>query len=290
MDKKENKHILLKISLSLILCLGMIYLYGSYIEPKEITVHEYKIKTDKITDNFKGFTIVHLSDIHYISNEDLSRLKTIVNKINEYNPDIVVITGDLLDKNSKINNNTSSLISEQLSKIEAVCGKYIISGVNDVSWDEWENIVKDGGFINLNNNYDTIYKKGFDNMLIAGVSSFSDKEDIINKNQKTENYLNSFETGGPIYKILLMHEGDYIKNFENNPYDLVLAGASMGGKVNVPFYGPLIKYTGSKNYIEGHYKINNNTIDMYVSNGIGTSTPVFRLFNKPSINVYRLTK
>ena len=290
MDKKENKHILLKISLSLILCLGMIYLYGSYIEPKEITVHEYKIKTDKITDNFKGFTIVHLSDIHYISNEDLSRLKTIVNKINEYNPDIVVITGDLLDKNSKINNNTSSLISEQLSKIEAVCGKYIISGDNDVSWDEWENIVKDGGFINLNNNSDTIYKKGFDNMLIAGVSSFSDKEDIINKNQKTENYLNSFETGGPIYKILLMHEGDYIKNFENNPYDLVLAGASMGGKVNVPFYGPLIKYTGSKNYIEGHYKINNNTIDMYVSNGIGTSTPVFRLFNKPSINVYRLTK
>lgn len=289
MEKKENKHILLKISLSLIFCIGLIYLYGSYIEPKEITVHEYKIKTDKITDNFNGFTIVHLSDIHYINNEDLSRLKSIVNKVNEYNPDIVVITGDLLDKSSKINNNTSAQISEQISKIDTVCGKYIISGDNDIGWDEWENIVKDGGFININNNYDTIYKKGFDNLLIAGVSSFSDKEDIINKNQKTENYLNSFETGGPIYKILLMHEGDYIKNFENNPYDLVLAGASMGGKVKLPFYGPLIKYNGSENYIEGHYKIN-NTIDMYVSNGIGTSTPEFRLFNKPSINVYRLTK
>ncbi len=290
MDKKENKHILLKIFLLLVFCISMIYLYGSYIEPKEITIHEYKIKTNKITSNFKGFTIVHLSDIHYINNKDLSRLKSIVNKVNEYNPDIVVITGDLLDKKSKINNNTSALISEQLSKIETLCGKYIISGNEDISWDEWENIVKDSGFINLNNNYDTIYKKGFDGLLIAGVSSFSDKEEIINKNQKTENYLNSFETGGPIYKILLMHEGDYINKLENNPYDLVLAGASMGGKVNIPFYGPFITYKGSKTYIEGHYKINNKTTDMYVSNGIGTSTPVFRLFNKPSINIYRLTK
>ncbi len=290
MDNNENRYIFLKIFLFFIFCIGMVYLYGTYIEPNELMVNEYKIKTSKITDNFKGFTIVHLSDIHYMGNKDLSRLKSTINKVNEYKPDIVVITGDLLDKNSKINNNSASFAGELLAKIDATCGKYIISGDEDEGWDEWENIINDGGFINLNNSYDTVYKNGYDSLLIAGISSFSDKEDIINKNQKTENYLNSFETGGPIYKILLMHEGDYIDSLENNTYDLVLAGGSMGGKVSIPFYGPLIKYSGSKTYVNGFYKINNNKTDMYVSNGVGTSFPSFRLFNKPSMNVYRLTK
>ena len=47
----------------------------------------------------------------------------------------------------------------------------------------------------------------------------TDKESIINKNQKTTNYLNSFEKDGPIYKILLMHEPDYIDELEDNKYD-----------------------------------------------------------------------
>ncbi|MEI3508044.1 MAG: hypothetical protein V8R01_02775 [Bacilli bacterium] len=62
-QKKEKKRfILLKIFIGFIFALGLIYLYGSYVEPKNIRVHEYKISNKKISENFDGFTIVHLSD------------------------------------------------------------------------------------------------------------------------------------------------------------------------------------------------------------------------------------
>ena len=283
--KKKRSFFILKFFLFLIVLSGFIYLYGSYIEPKNIQSHEYKIKTDKITDNFDGFKILHLSDIHYGRDFGLSDLKSLVKMVNEFEADIVVITGDLIDKDTKISTSSASNIGQELSKIKANSGKYIISGDDDMKFDEWDNIISSGGFMNINNNYDTIYNKGYESLLVAGVSSKADKESIVNKNQKTENYLNSFEKDGPIYKILLVHEPDYIDELENNPYDLVLAGHSHGGIVNIPFVGPIWKFEGAKKYYSDHY---NNNFDLYVSNGIGLTKINFRLFNSPSFNVYRL--
>ena len=45
---------------------------------------------------------------------------------------------------------------------------------------------------------------------------------------------------------------------------------------------------GSKKYYENYYKVNDT--DLYVSSGIGESRINFRLFNKPSINFYRINK
>ncbi len=43
-----------------------------------------------------------------------------------------------------------------------------------------------------------------------------------------------------------------------------------------------------KKYYENYYKVNDT--DLYVSSGIGESRINFRLFNKPSINFYRINK
>ena len=166
------------------------------------------------------------------------------------------------------------------------CNNGFVNGNNDIKFDEWDNIINNSGFINLNNNYDTIYNKGYDSMFIAGISSMADKESIVNKNQKAENFLNSFEKGGPSFKILLIHEPDYIDELKNNPYDLILAGHGHGGIANIPFIGPIWKENGAKKYTDGHYKIGES--DLYVSNGIGLTKINFRLFNNPSFNVYRL--
>ncbi len=285
---KKKRHIILKLILSLILIGIILYLYATYIEPKIIKVNDYKITNQNITDNFDGFKIVHLSDIHYGKNFNLKDLKKLVKKINKQNPDIVAITGDLLDKHTKLTNTEVEKISKELDKIDAICGKYIIKGNHDTKFDEWTTIIKNGGFIDLNNTYDTIYKNGYNFMMIAGISSFDDKESIINKNQKNQNYLNTFEKNGPIYKILLMHEPDYINDLEENPYDLILAGHSHGGFIKIPFIGGIYKVNGAKTYTDGHYKLKNS--DLYVSNGIGLSLINFRLFNTPSFNVYKLSK
>lgn len=287
MTRKKKKHFsFLKLFFKVILIIGLITAYSYFIEPKLMTAKEYKITSENITDNFKGFKIIHISDIHYGRVFDKRQLEKLVQSINEQKPDIVVLTGDLIDKDTKMTIKLSDEISKQLNKISTVAGKYAISGNHDSKFDEWENIIINSGFNNLNNTYDTIYKNGYNSILIAGISSFEDKQSINDKLKSSLEYINSFEKDGPIYKILLMHEPDYIDDLTDNKFDLILAGHSHAGQIRTPI-GPIILPKGAKKYYNNHYKIENS--DLYISNGLGVSKYNFRLFNTPSYNIYRLT-
>ena len=266
--------------------ISLVIAYSYYIEPKLLTFKEYQIKNENITENFKGFKIVHITDIHYGKNYNKEKMSKLINSINDQKPDIVVLTGDLIDKKTKMTIELSNEISEYLKQIDAKIGKYAINGDNDLKFDEWTNIINNGNFKNLNNTYDTIYKNGYTNLLIAGASTSKDKLSINDKLNKIIEYINSFEKDGPIYKILLMHEPDYIDDLDNNKFDLILAGHSLHGMVKLgPI--PLIIKEGAKNYNLSHYKI--EASDLYISNGLGTEDYNFRLFNTPSYNIYRLT-
>ncbi len=285
---KEKKHPILKIVVFLILLISAIIAYGFFIEPKLITVKEQKITINNLPDNFNGFKIVHISDIHYGKIFDQKQLQKLVDSINEQKPDIVVLTGDLLDKNTYINQNTVTQISTLLNKINATAGKYAINGENDLNFDEWMTIITKAGFKDLNNTYDTIYKDGYQSIFIAGASTKEDKLSINDKLKTSIDYLNSFEKDGPIYKILLLHEPDTIDELTVNPFNLILAGHSHGGQVRLPLIGPLIYKEGAIKYHNNYYKIENT--DLYISNGLGASNYNFRLFNTPSYNLYRLVQ
>lgn len=289
MAKTKEKHFsFLKLFIFLILIIGLTIAYGFFIEPKLITVKEQKITIDNWPDNFNGFKIVHISDLHYGRVFDNKSLKKLVSSINEQKPDIVVLTGDLIDKDTNMTTSTANQISNLLSKIEATSGKYAINGNNDLNFDEWTNIITGGGFKDLNNTYDTIYKDGYSNIFIAGASTIKDKLSINDKLKASIDYLNSFEKDGPVYKILLVHEPDVIDDMSVNPFDLILAGHSHAGQVRLPFIGAVILPDGAKKYYDSHYKIDNS--DLYISNGLGVSNYNFRLFNTPSYNIYRLVK
>lgn len=289
MTKDQEKHFsFLKFFIFIILIIGLVIAYGFFIEPKLITVKEHKITLSSWPDNFNGFKIVHISDLHYGRLFDEKSLKKLVDSINEQKPDIVVLTGDLIDKDTNITTSMANKISELLNKIDASSGKYAINGNNDLNFDEWTNIISSGGFKDLNNTYDTIYKDGYDYIFIAGASTVKDKVNINDKLKTAIDYLNSFESGGPIYKILLLHEPDVIDDLSVNPFDLILAGHSHAGQVRLPFIGAVILPEGAQKYYDSHYKIENT--DLYVSNGLGVSNYNFRLFNTPSYNVYRLVK
>ena len=289
MAKTKEKHFsFLKLFIFLILIIGLTIAYGFFIEPKLITVKEQKITIDNWPDNFDGFKIVHISDLHYGRVFDNKSLKKLVSSINEQKPDIVVLTGDLIDKDTNMTTSMANQISNLLSKIEATSGKYAINGNNDLNFDEWTNIITGGGFKDLNNTYDTIYKDGYSNIFIAGTSTIKDKLSINDKLKASIDYLNSFEKDGPVYKILLVHEPDVIDNMPVNPFNLILAGHSHAGQVKLPFIGAIVLPDGAKKYYDNHYKIDNS--DLYISNGLGVSNYNFRLFNTPSYNVYRLVK
>lgn len=289
MAKEKEKHFsFLKLFLIIVLIIGLIIAYGFFVEPKLITVKEQKITVENLPDNFNGFKIVHIADLHYGRVFDDNSFQKLVASINEQKPDIVVLTGDLIDKDTKMTTNIANKISKYLNKINATTGKYAVNGNNDLKFDEWINIVTNGGFKDLNNTYDTIYKDGYSNIFIAGASTVKDKLSINDKLKTSIEYLNSFEKDGPVYKILLLHEPDTIDDMSVNPFDLILAGHSHAGQVRLPFIGAVILPDGAKKYYDSHYKIENS--DLYISNGLGVSNYNFRLFNTPSYNLYRLVK
>ena len=288
MAKKKKKHFsIIGLFFKIIFVIVLAFLYSYYVEPKMISYKEYEIKGENITDNFKGFKIVQISDIHYGRVYDKKLLKKLVESVNRQEADIVVLTGDLIDKSCKMDSKVSDEIASELSKIDAPIGKYAVSGDNDLKFDEWTNIISGSGFTNLNNSYDTIYKKGYNFMVIAGVSSYKDKLGVNDKLTETVNFLNSFEKDGPIYKILLMHEPDTIDEIENNTFDLVLSGHSLHGQVKLVTL-PLFLPNGARKYYGSHYEVNGS--QLYVSNGLGTTDFDFRLFNTPSFNIYKFNK
>ena len=289
MAKDQEKHFsFLKLFIFIILIIGLVIAYGFFIEPKLITVKEYKIALTSWPDNFIGFKIVHISDLHYGRVFDEKSLEKLVDSINEQEPDIVVLTGDLIDKDTNMTTSMANKISELLNKIETSSGKYAINGNNDLNFDEWTNIISGGGFKDLNNTYDTIYKDGYDYIFIAGASTIKDKVSTNDKLKTAIDYLNSFESGGPIYKILLLHEPDAIDDLSVNPFNLVLAGHSHAGQIKLPFIGAVVLPEGAQKYYDSHYKVEN--AHLYVSNGLGVSNYNFRLFNTPSYSVYRLVQ
>lgn len=272
--------VLIIIVLVIVLCL----LYSRFVATKGLKVKEYKVINSKITDSYHGLKIVHLTDIHYGSTIFEKELNNIVDKVNEIKPDIVVITGDLIDDRLSYD---KDIIINCLSKIEAKLGKYAVSGNHDIPLDDYNYIIKESEFTSLDNKYELIYSKSNEPIIISGIG-YGD-EDIGIKTEQFDKYISELKTDDikPIYSILLVHEPDTVDKSDLTKYDLVLAGHSHGGQVRLPFIGKLYTPEGSKKYYDEYYKINNT--DLYISSGLGTSLYRFRLFNKPSFNFYRIT-
>ena len=273
--------------LIIILIVSACLLYSRFIATSGLKVKEYKVVNNKIIDEYHGLKIVHLSDIHYGSTILEKQLENIVNKVNELKPDIVVLTGDLIDERLEYNQDE---IINQLKKIEAKLGKYAISGNHDKPIDDYNHIISESGFKSLDDTYELIYNNSNQPIIISGISTnYENSSNMGIKTEQFDKYISNLSADDikPIYSILLIHEPDFIDNLDLNNYDLVLSGHSHGGQVRLPLIGKIFTPYGSEKYYDEYYKINNT--DLYISSGLGTSKIKFRLFNKPSFNFYRIT-
>ena len=100
-EERRQKKIIIekkifKIFFIILLIFISIFIYMHFIGTSGLIVKEYKIASKKIPDSFHGIKIVHFSDLHYKNTINKKKLKSIIDKINEIKPDIVVFTGDLL--------------------------------------------------------------------------------------------------------------------------------------------------------------------------------------------------
>ena len=111
--KEKRKKIFLitvKILLIITICVALFYCLNTYIFTGKLVVREYRVTSNKIPTEFDGLKIVQFSDLHYGTTVKLPEVKKVVERINYLQPDIVVFTGDLVDKNYKIGIVEKSLI------------------------------------------------------------------------------------------------------------------------------------------------------------------------------------
>lgn len=277
---------IIKWVLIIFLVLLFTIIYARYIGTMGFNTKEYTINDKYIPEGFDGLKIVHFSDLHYNRAITLSKVKDIINEINMINPDIVVFTGDLVDKDATITNKDYANLTNTLEKINAKYGKYAIMGNHDYYKDSEKiiNVYTDSGFKYLDNNYDLIYSKNNEPIFIGGVNTSSYNMDDVDK---TMEYFNDHDDD--IYKIILIHEPDITDKIVNNYHvNLILAGHSHNGQIRLPIIGAIYTPPGAKKYYDNYYNIDGTKL--YISSGLGVSTVNYRLWNRPSINFYRINK
>ncbi len=271
-----------KILIVFIIIITLTTLYSRYIGTKGLVVNEKTIVDSNLPNNYYGLKIIHLSDIHYKKTTTKKDLEKIVKEINLLKPDIVIFSGDLLDSSITYKDTDYKDLKEILNSINYNIGKYAIKGENDLEFDKWNEIINDSNFINLNDNYELIYNNGIEPILLVGISSNYKNNHI----EDTINDIYSKLNTEYKYSILVLHEPDFINYIDYNKFNLILAGHSHSGQIRLPFIGGIINQKYASTYKDEYYMLGNT--NMYISSGIGTSKYKFRLFDKPSFNLYRL--
>lgn len=278
--KKNIIKFIIKTIIFAVIFFTLFFAYTTYISTSKVGIREYRIKNKKIPENLSGLKIIQLSDLHFGSTMFNNNVKEIQIMVNKRKPDIIVFTGDLINKKYKLDSKEQEELISHLKNMDASLGKYAILGDEDNEL--VSTIFNQSDFTVLRNEYELIYKEDNNALLLIGISSKN--KDI----EKAYNYFKEENHNKNIYTIVLTHMPDTADELiSTHQTDLILAGHSHNGEIRIPFANyPIFKYEGAKKYNQDYYKINDTKL--YISSGLGTPNG-FRLFCRPSINFFRIS-
>lgn len=281
--------------LMILLCIALLIACISLIiSLLVIDVTNYKIESPKIPKSFNGFKIAHLSDLHNFSYGKDN--KKILDKLDKIKPDIVVLTGDMVNSDSKNFNTFYKLAKNLSSKYEA----YYIMGNHEMRLPVNKQIEIKAKLkslkINLLDNTQTIIKKDNEHINIYGLEQpiFTYKNNL-KKNESESFTIEKMQELLPLpdtnkFNILLSHSPFDFGIFSKWGADLVLSGHVHGGLIRLPFIGGVLspERTLFPKYSGGEYTLNNSK--MILSRGLGNGTINLRILNNPEICVIELKK
>lgn len=287
MDKKAKVRSMRKkwaVSLSIGM---MIVLLGCYLyyENKMLQVSHYEITNATIPDEFKGYKIVQVSDFH---NEKSTRLTSdLIYNIGQENPDMIVITGDLVDSRRTDIGQSISFVKE-IVKIAPV---YYINGNHESRISGYELLkeeLEELGVVILENSVETIEMNDAVINLIGIEDPSFIHTGVVNDAEIVKAELGQLQYDESTFNILLSHRPELFATYVEENMNLVLTGHAHGGQIRLPFVGGLVAPNQGvlPEYTEGEF-IQNETA-MIVSRGIGNSIFPFRVNNRPELVVISL--
>lgn len=232
----------MKIIRKVFVALVAFFLVELYIDSNMMVVTNFNIKDKKVPANFNGYKILHLSDLH--SKSFGNKNTNLVKKINEINPNIIVMTGDMVNCNDTnfenffnlakaisqnyktyyiVGNHEQSMTDEK----KKVIFDFLESNGIEILDNEKVVIEKDGETINL---YGSWCNLKYYSAKVSG-EKYDFTVDVMNKIM--ENYKVEEEK----YNILLAHNPNFIDAYAKWGADLTLSGHIHGGMVRIPYLG-----------------------------------------------------
>ena len=284
MMKKPNKKSVLIVSVLIILCLGIWTLWGNIA----LEVNEYEIVSDRIPEAFAGFRIAQVSDLH---NKDFGEgYGQLLTLLSEINPDIIVVTGDLIDSR-QTDLDIALEFAWQAGKIARV---YYVSGNHEARVPEYEDLktgLVKAGVVILENQKIQITREG-ERITLMGIEDPSFQEDYLfgDSESVARQAIENLQNESDGYTILLSHRPELFDLYVETEMDLVFSGHAHGGQFRLPFVGGLVAPNQGffPEYDAGQFTEENTT--MIVSRGVGNSIIPVRFNNRPEIIVVEFQK
>lgn len=278
-NKKTKKYIVL--TTCFILLFALITWGNTALE-----LNTYKIESCDLPDNFKGYKIAHVSDLHNAemgaSNEKLLKM------LADAEPDIIAITGDIIDSR-RTDIDIALNFAREAMKI-APC--YYVTGNHEARISDYDKLIRglcELGVTVLDNAFIEIWR-GDEKIILMGVADPSFKADYLfgDESEIVQSALQNLTKNRDSFTVLLSHRPELFDVYSENNIDLALTGHAHGGQFRLPFVGGVIAPDQGffPKYDSGIYK-NKDTI-MLVSRGIGNSIIPFRINNRPEVILIEL--
>lgn len=281
-NTKKQKYIKLAVTLSIVI---VIILFCNF-QNKHLETTHYTYAAEQLGADLEGYRIVQISDLH---NAKFGKNnQKLVDRIRECEPDMIVLTGDLVDSNHTNVDRAVQFVNE----IVKICPVYYVTGNHEYwleksEYDELMSGLADAGVVILDNQVVEI-SRGDAKFRLVGLDdrSLSDGtlgtllKDQAGQKEETADNENS---GEKELTVVLAHEPQYLARYASAGVDLVLSGHAHGGQFRLPFVGGIVAPDQGflPEYTAGEYYMNGT--EMIVSRGLGNSVIPVRLFNYPEI-------
>lgn len=262
----SRRRLLMGASSAGIAALGATSTAIGYVEARRIArVKKVEVKIPGLDPRLDGFKIVQLSDLHIGPTLKRDFLQAVVERTNELNPDLVAITGDLID-------GFVDVIGDQvepLQQLRARHGAFFVTGNHEYYWDgvAWANHVAKLGLGVLINEHRVIQHEGAP-FVVAGVTDYSAGRHFP---PHTSDPVKAVAGAPDAFKLLLAHQPKSVYKASEAKIDLQLSGHTHGGQ-----FWPWTYLVGLAHpFLAGLGKFEEMMV--YVSRGTGYWGPPLRL-------------
>ncbi len=278
-DSGRRGFILNSLNLGILGVSGAMTGYGLFQATKVPAVKEVEIPFDNLPPALNGLRIVQITDIHASSTIKRPFVQAIVDTVNGLDPDIVALTGDLVDGSvPRLRDDVAPLAG-----LKARHGSFFVTGNHEYysGVKSWIEEVERLGLTVLMNEH-LVLEHDSGRILLAGVTDYTGGQFHQDHNSDPHKAI----SGAPLadIKILLAHQPKSIFAASEAGYDLQISGHTHGGQY-FPYH---FLAALAQPYIAGLHKHGNTRI--YVSRGTGYWGPQIRIGAPSEITVLKLVK